>query len=126
MKAKCVYQKPLTFHDLGDGTYHYNYNVKSVIEKDPQTQTETPTFKYDQVIIHGTPTYNKIVAAVIRDKYTIDKELSLINNYNLYQQDAAKQDVKALTEYKTYLAERESIKEFGKKDCADYGILIEE
>lgn len=126
MKSNCVFQRPSTFDKLGNGTYHYNYNVVESVKTDPETGAETPNYDYDQVVIVGTPTYDKVVAAVIRDKYTIDKELALINNYNRYQA-AADEDKEAedLAEYEAYLTDRANIKAMVKTDCKANNITIE-
>lgn len=127
MKSNSVYQKPCIFDDLGNGTMHYNFNIIEGQRTDEQTGEETPSFDYDQVTISGKPTYSKVVAAVIREKYTVDKELSLINNYNRYQSaTAANKVAKHKEEYEAYLEDTAHIKEFVKVDCLAFNVAIDD
>ena len=126
MKSNCVFQKPLTFEDLGDGRYYYNFHVVETEKKDPETGEVTPSFDYDQVVIVGKPTYHKVVAAVIRDKYSVDDELALINNYNESLKAKTKGNPESVKEYEEYLVFRTETKEMVKTDCIAYNILIEE
>ena len=65
---------PDTYIDLGNRGY-FNYNIST---KDVDGIT---SYSYDVVEI---PTFNKaaIVEGLIREKYSISDEISLINNYN--------------------------------------------
>lgn len=126
MKSNSVYQRPSILEDLGNGTAHYNYNVVET-EKVNEEGVSTPSYDYDQVVIHGTPTYSKIVSAVIREKYTIDKELSLLNNYNRYLSAAeAEKNPKHQQEYMDYIQETATIKQFVKSDCLAFNVQIDD
>ena len=62
---------PKTTEHLGNGKWHYNYNV---------VQTEVDgeiRYDYDQVVLKGKPTYESTVAAIVRDKYTVDAEMAI-------------------------------------------------
>lgn len=96
---------PLILLPLGDGNYHYNYNITSEhAEEEPALEGAEPTtrlqFVFDTVFISGTPTIAKIVNAVVHEHYT-DDELSLMNAQHqaaLLGLDEEPQD------YSTYLA----------------------
>ena len=78
-------QRPPKVLNLGNGRYHYNFNITegTRTEEGPDGQTVTrPTFDCETVEIAGTPDYKKAVEARIRDKSTESKELYLINSYN--------------------------------------------
>lgn len=126
MKANSVYQSPSVFEDLGDGTTHYNYNIVES-EKESEGGTPVTSFDYDQVTIHGVPTYSKAVSAVIRSNYTVDKELSLINNYNRYQSaETADKVEKHKEEYLAYLENTAAIKAAVKSDCIAFNVNIDD
>jgi hypothetical protein len=114
---------PLSFLDLGNGKYHYNYNVKEV-EGEPGNAT--PLFCYDTVEIAGQPSYSRVVSAVLRERYSADEETALINNYNNYQLavKADKRD-KDKNNYVAYLEDRRAIKEIVKQDCINNNIPLE-
>ena len=59
---------PKTTEYLGNGKYHYNYNV---------VQSEVDRFDYNQVVVKGEPTYESTVAAIIRERYTVDEEMAI-------------------------------------------------
>lgn len=125
MKSNCVYQKPSVFLELGNGRYHYNYNVVEGVKTD-ENGVEVVSYDYDTVEIAGKPTYSKVVSAVIRDRYTSDKEIALINNYNRYQLATSANKVAAdKAEYVAYLEEVEAIKAMVKPDCVAYGFEID-
>ena len=70
-------ERPLTFHPLGDGSWHYNYNVNETTVITPESN-EINTFEYDTVHFWGNPDYGKLVASVIRESYSIDDELAIL------------------------------------------------
>lgn len=127
MKSNSTFQKPSVFQSLGNGTTHYNYNIVEETKSGEQDGENVLSYDYDQVTIVGAPTYSKTVSAVIREKYTIDKELSLINNYNRYMSAAESDKVeKHKTEYFEYLEDTSSIKASVKSDCLAYNVEIDD
>ena len=64
--------KPKPILDLGNGKYHVNYNVVEV-----EREEIGVFFEYDTVLIEGVPTYEKVVEALIREKYSIYNELAI-------------------------------------------------
>lgn len=99
--------KPTILLDLGDGNFHYNYNIKEV---EDSTGAE---YEYDTAFISGVPDYDKIVLAVIRNSYDENEELNLINKYNANILGVANND---MTKYKEYLIFLSNIKEMIKQD----------
>lgn len=67
--------KPETILDLGDGSFHFNYNIKEV-----ETITEDgvihKSFNYDTVHVNNN-NYDTIVSAMIREKYSSDAEFAI-------------------------------------------------
>ena len=66
--------RPPALLDLGDGSWHFNYNIHE-IEIEDETGKRT-SYEYDTVHVRDCE-YGAIVAAMIRDKYSIDEELSI-------------------------------------------------
>lgn len=69
--------RPASLLDLGEGNWHYNWNITEGVREDEQGN-ETPDYNYDTVLISGEPTVAKIVAAVVHESYTED-EIALMN-----------------------------------------------
>ena len=65
--------RPHSLMPLGDGNYHYHYNIEETQAPamedggEPRTQYES-----DTVFVAGEPTVAKIVAAVVHESYTDD------------------------------------------------------
>ena len=73
MKTNSDHRLPALL-DLGDGSYHFNYNMREV-EINDESGVRT-AFEYDTVHVLDNR-YETIVAAMIRERYTIDGELSV-------------------------------------------------
>lgn len=76
--------KPIAIFDLGDGSFHFNYNIievelnnEGVIQK---------SYDYDTVHVNNT-NYETIVSTMIHEKYSIDDELSILRQRNEKQQE---------------------------------------
>jgi len=101
-------ERPLKFQNLGDGSWHYNHNIKEVeVSNDGITKT---VFGYDTVQIWGEPNYEKCVKAVLRENYDESKEFSIINKYNAYVLNVL-QEESCKTEYVAYLEFVKRVKE---------------
>lgn len=62
-------ERPLTLLPLGDGNWHYNFNVHTEpaqreFDKEPHEQ-----YVYDTVYIEGIPTVTKITAAMRKEGF---------------------------------------------------------
>ena len=62
--------KPLPIYPLGDGSYHFNYNIEVSDNED------IGGYNCDTVHVHSID-YDTIVNAMVREKYTLDRELAL-------------------------------------------------
>ena len=76
--------RPDVLIPLGDGSWHYNFNILQVVVKDENGE-DRESFEYETVHFWGTPEYNKIVKAIIRDRYDETEEFSLLNAFNAFQ-----------------------------------------
>jgi hypothetical protein len=70
--------RPSILQDLGDGSWHYNFNIKEV-PVTTESGEEKTAFEYETVHIWGKPDYVKIVTAIISEQYSKDDEIALIN-----------------------------------------------
>lgn len=74
MKSNSNNQPEIIFN-LGNGNHHINYGIQ-------MTETEgVNVYDYTTVEVSGTPDYSKIISAIIREKYTLDAELAIINAF---------------------------------------------
>lgn len=132
--------RPAAILPLGNGAFHYNYNVKSrTQEAEPAPQAdegnpegvetavivESPriVYDYDTVEVWGNPNYKEIVRAVIRAEVSETEEFGLINDYNaaragLVEEAEAKE---AEERYTAHLRRVAEIKAMVKVDLAGAG-----
>nr|DAU49393.1 MAG TPA: hypothetical protein [Caudoviricetes sp.] len=78
--------QPDLIEKLGNGTYYYNYDIKSkeVNVTDPETEdvTKETRWTYIQVHLHGQPDHKECIKAIIRQYVDQDEEFDLINSSN--------------------------------------------
>ena len=117
--------RPAVIQPLGNGAYHYNYNIVERQETDPETGEVKTVYDYDTVKVWDKPTYEKLVKAVIREKLDEAQEFAIINEYNagvlgVITDTTKKQEAKQA--YKDYLTFVAATKAMVK---ADLGIVEE-
>ena len=117
--------RPAVIQPLGNGAYHYNYNIVERQETDPETGEVKTVYDYDTVKVWDKPTYEKLVKAVIREKLDETQEFAIINEYNagvlgVIKDTTKKQEAKQA--YKDYLTFAAATKAMVK---ADLGIVEE-
>lgn len=78
--------QPDLIEKLGNGTYYYNYDIKSkeVNVTNPETEdvTQETRWTYVQVHLHGQPDHKECIKAIIRQYVDQDEEFDLINSSN--------------------------------------------
>ena len=116
--------KPSAFEAVGNGNYLYRWDIQEekVQSEAMQDGSEEPIASVERVqyscceaTIHGEPEYGRCVEAVIRSDYSAEAELSLINQFNAYQQGVSS-DASVVSEYEEYLAFVSSVKSMVKED----------
>lgn len=103
---------------LGNGTYYYNYDIKSEIVCIPQmngSTKEEERWNYIQIHLSGTPEYKACARAIIRQYIDEESEFSVINDFNAHQLGIRK-DEKAYSEYIEYINLVSEIKSKIKSD----------
>ena len=75
---------PNSIEKLGNGTYYYNYDIKSaIVEISGQETTKQETrWNFIQVHLYGQPNYKECIKAIIREYVDQDEEFDLINSSN--------------------------------------------
>ena len=115
--------RPDIIQDLGNGSFHYNYNILEEKVADEEVGEKT-VYNFDTVQVWGKPTYESLVRAVIRNEVDESEELSLINDYWAAQlgleTDSARK-AKAVAEYKGYLSRVIAIKTMVRADLKAAG-----
>lgn len=134
--------RPTAIQPLGNGAYHYNYNITErteevetqaagendaepgavdVADTAPQTRT---TYDYDTVELFGVPDYKDLTRAVIRAEVSETEEFGLINDYNaakagLIDDEAEAEEAEA--RYTAHLRRVSEIKAMVKDDLTAAG-----
>lgn len=86
-------RKPLALLPLGDGTYHFNYNIKKSFVKIEGDDKKSASYDYDTLHVTDA-TYAGIVSAMIAERYSVSDELALHR-----QRDVKIEDFAAYSEY---------------------------
>ena len=108
-------KRPSAFEAVGNGNWLYRWDIQEeVIEREPDMGS-VRQYSCNEATIHGKPEYGNCVEAVIRLDYSAEAELSLINQFNAYQQGVSS-DASVVSEYEKYLAYVSSVKVMVKKD----------
>lgn len=69
-------RKPVAILPLGDGTYHFNYNVKKTFVEVEGSDKKRANYDYDTLHVSDA-SYANIVSAMIAEKYSVSDELAL-------------------------------------------------
>lgn len=116
--------KPKKLEDVGNGSYIYRWNIQEV-EKHASSENEADgtQWRCEEVTVWSV-TPNKITEAVITEKWDINYEQKLVNEYNSVMLDMLDEIESELRvqKYKSYLTERAAIKAQIDADCAELGI----
>jgi hypothetical protein len=68
--------QPEIILNLGNGNFHVNYCLDAI-------ETEgVISYNYNTVEISGIPDYGKIITAIIREMYSLDAELAVMNAFS--------------------------------------------
>lgn len=116
--------RPAIIQDLGNGSFHYNYNVTERKIEDEEVGEKT-VYDYDTVQVWEKPTYENLTRAIIRSEIDETEEFSLINDYYAAQlgiETDEDRKTKAVNDYKTYLAHVADIKQMVMDDLATVGL----
>lgn len=101
--------KPDSVQAVGNGSSLIRFDIESFQTEDEFPQT---MWKCEEVLVWGKVTREKIVEAIISDKWTISEENKVMNNYIGATKDffTKKENSKFIAEYEDFLNERKSLK----------------
>lgn len=124
-------ERPPVLLDLGNGSWHYNYNITEVeLQPEPMAVTDgehapvaRKAYECDTVEIWGNPNYDKCVKAVLRSRRDETEEFSLINKFNAFVLGLST-DAADKIEYENYLKEVLDVKAMVRNDLAAAGIEV--
>lgn len=97
-------EKPKIIEYLGDGSYYYNYDIKS----------EDDSYSFIQVKLWGKANYSDCVKAIIRAFVTLEEEFDLINSVN--KSILSESYDESVDKYQEYLELLDTIKANVKSD----------
>lgn len=115
--------RPEIIQDLGNGSYHYNYNIVEENVADEEVGEKT-VYNFDTVQVWQKPTYENLTKAVIRSELDETEEFSLINDYYAAQlgiETDEDRKAKAEADYKAHLSRVAEIKAMVKGDLLTAG-----
>ena len=114
-------KKQQVIETVSNGANFYRYNFKEVKIPSNQIQEERTQWECEEVIIWSPLTKDKITAAVIEDKWGLNYENKLLNDY--YGAIEGILPIEKKQPYINFLSERKAIKEQIAKDCEEFGII---
>lgn len=114
-------EKPSVLEAVGNGSYLYRWNIKEVVpelsEGSEETERQSQWSCYEAVIWPPV-TSDKVITAVIRQTYTAEAEIALVNKFNAYQQ-GLDVDADVVQEYTDYLSFIANTKRMVKQDLGE-------
>ena len=97
-------EKPQTLELMPDGYHKFRFEITE------QANGEQKQWICSEVEIHGAVSSQKIIEAVISEKWGNGVEQKLINDYNEYTLGIGSENAK--TAYESFLIERKNLKEY--------------
>ena len=115
--------RPDAFAAVGNGNYLYRYGMEEVAAPSMDDEQERMQFTYNEVLILGELTADKVTQAVIIDAFPADYEQKLVNEYNaakegLYDDDEESRE--KIDAYKAFLVKRAELKAMVDEDWEEY------
>ena len=104
-----------------NGANFYRYNFKEILNPATDFQEERKQWECEEVIIWSPLTKDKITAAVINEKWVLNYENKLLNDY--YAAIEGILPIEKKQGYLDFLVERKLLKEQIEKDCEEFGIF---
>lgn len=62
-------ERPLTLLPLGDGNWHYNFNIHTEPTQRELDEEQREQYVYDTVYVEGNPTVTKITSAMKKEGF---------------------------------------------------------
>ena len=113
--------KQAVIETVPNGANYYRYNFKEVLVAKSASQSEQMQWECEEVVVWSPLSRDKITTAVIDDKWGVNHENKLLNDYYAAMEGILPLDKKQA--YLDFLTERKAIKDQIKIDCEEAGIL---
>ena len=100
--------KPSCIAAVGDGSYLFRWDIQEeriVVDEG----VEVTQYSCCESTLSGVPEYGKCIVSVLRQDYSVDDELALVNKYNAYKQGII-DDASIEGEYAEYLSYVDKVK----------------
>lgn len=114
-------EKPKIIENVPNGANYYRYDFKEVVKEKTLMQPSQIQFECETVIIWSPLSKDKITAAVMADRWGLDYENKLLNDY--YGAIEGILPIEKKQPYLDFLVKRKEIKEQITKDCLENNIL---
>lgn len=113
--------KPSNIEAVGNGSFLYRWDIAEVIPEITEgdaNEEQTSQWQCQEVTVWPPLSSDRVIAEVIRSKYSTEQELSLMNKFNAYQQglDVTPDIVDEYTDYLAFVAQ---VKRNVRKDLGE-------
>ena len=118
--------KPSVLEAVGNGSFLYRYNIEEVVPEltdENAGEEKVSQWKCEEVTVWAPVSTDKVIEAVIREKYSASAELALVNKFNAYQQ-GLDVDASAVSEYTDYLSFVAEVKRTVRKDLGEETAVV--
>ena len=113
--------KQQVIENVPNGANFYRYNFREIVIPETDNQVGKTQWECEEVIIWSPLTKDKITAAVINEKWGLNYENKLLNDYYAAVEGILPNEKKQ--GYLDYLVERKLLKEQIEKDCEEFEIF---
>lgn len=97
-------QKPKNIERIAPGQYLFNWDIEPNMQDGEQVG-----WVCNQVDVRGLPNYERIVRAIIRQRWDETEEFAIVNKYNAWKLGLCGEDAREA--YEEFLTEVEAIKQ---------------
>ncbi len=123
----CSTQKPSVLEAVGNGSHLYHWDIQEVeVENHSSSDSDKKQTQYtaQEVTVWEPLSANKILSAVISDRWDSNYEQKLINEFNaanlgVYSEEEAAEKIEV---YTNFLTERAALKSQVDSDCKKLNI----
>lgn len=112
--------KQQVIESVPNGANFYRYNFREIIIPKTESQIERTQWECEEVIVWSPLTKDKITTAVINERWGLNYESKLLNDY--YAAIEGILPIEKKQPYIDFLAERKELKEQIERACIEYNI----
>lgn len=113
-------EKKSVIESVPNGANYYRYNFIEVVKEETPMQPATSQWECETIIVWSPLSKDKITTAVMEDKWGVNYENKLLNDY--YAAIEGILPIEKKQPYLDFLEERKAVKEQIIIDCIEYNI----